>query len=241
MTATLITTGIDQVLAEPLPPGGWSIRFRSLNTGLHHQLYANGRLVDWTDIPTQRSFLLEDQVAPVAVRVAAVPADYREADLAEELPAEDRTPPWVHRARLVRSIASRPGDVVEILSDHATGQLSDTPLTDAEIWPAWAPRWAFGEDRFGEGGFGYDGAEAPGMGLGAFGAGPLGMGADLIDLAVPLQPEGTHQLVVRVRASDGQVTDSQTQYVDANPPPAPAPSLNVSAYDLQTQILTLEI
>ena len=105
----------------------------------------------------------------------------------------------------------------------------------------WVPRWAFGEDRFGEGGFGYDGASAPGLGLGAFGAGEFGMDADLIELDVALEPEGTHTIVLRTRSRDGQFSDSPAQYVNASLPPVPAAALTADAYDPQAQQLTLTV
>jgi len=241
MTATLITTGIDQVVAEPGPGSGWTVRFRSANAGLHHQLYVNGRLADWTDTPEQRRFLLEDPIAPLAVRVASVPASLEATDLGEQLPPGDYSPSWIHRIRVVRSISNSVGDVVEILGDHATGELSEAPLASTEIWPTWLLRWGFGEDGFGEGGFGYDGTEAPGMGAGAFGAGSFGMDTDLIALDVCLQEEGTHKIVVRTRSRDGQVMDAPVQYVSSALPPVLATGLAVNAYNSQTKQLTLQI
>jgi len=48
MSATIITDGIDSLSARPLDwPGGWEIAFRSIHAGMHHQLYANGALVEF--------------------------------------------------------------------------------------------------------------------------------------------------------------------------------------------------
>jgi hypothetical protein len=241
MDPTLITTGIDQLIAQPGPNRGWIVRFRSSNEGLRHQLYVNGRLADYTDLPEQRSFCLHSPNTPLAIRIAAVDTMHRATDMAEQLPPEDRDPSWVYRPRVVRSVANRPGEVVEMLDDHTTGELSDTPLATRVIWPAWMPRWAFGEDPFGEGGFGYDGVNAPGMGLGAFAAGPFGMDADLIDLEASLSEEGVHKLVHRARSREGLVTDSTPQHVTAALPAAPARSLTAVTYDDQTTELMLQI
>jgi hypothetical protein len=241
MSATLITSGIDQAVAEPGANGGWCARFRSSNVGLHHQLYVNGRLADYADLPEERSFFLNSAAAPLAVRIAAVEAIHRAASLAEQLAPEEQNPSWTYRPRVPRSIANRPGEVLEVLGDHTTGELSATPLATAKIWPAWVPRWAFGEDPFGEGGFGYDGINAPGMGVGAFGAGLFGMDADLISVEAYLQEEGTHKLVLRTRGRDGLLADSPPEYVTVALPAAPASSLTAAAYDHQTTELTLQI
>ena len=243
MTATLITTGIDYVIGEMGFDGVWLVRFRSTNAGLHHQLYINGRLSDWTDTPDHRRFFIDEPVvAPVSVCIAAVDAEYRMTDLSEQLPADDRDPSWVFRPQLVRSASGRSGDVVEVLGDHATGgDLSLAPLASADAWPVWIPRWQFGEDRFGQGGFGYDGNCAPGLGNGAFGAGMFGMNADLIALEAVLVEDGTHRIVLRSRAADGQVTDSDSIYIDADPPPDAAEGLTATNYNQQQKQLTLQI
>jgi len=241
MTAALTITGIDRIIAEPLDGPGWVVRFRSTHTGLHHQSYVNGRLADWTDFPRQRHFFVAAPSEAAEVLIAAVEARHRTTDLSDQLPVEDRNPAWVFRPRIVRSIAARPGDVLEVIGDHATGELSDAPLAAAEIWPAWARRWAFGEDRFGEGAFGYDGALATGMGSGAFGAGAFGMDADLIGVEVALAEAGTHQIVLRTRALDGQMTDADPVYVCSAAPPIPPAAITAVNYDPQTQQLTLQI
>ncbi len=243
MTATLITTGIEYVIGESRPSGGWTVRFRSANSDLHHQLYINGRLSAWTDTLGQRRFFFDEPIdAPVSVCIAAVDGAYRSTDLSGQLPADDRNPAWVFRPPLVRSVSSRSGDIVEILGDHATGgDLSETPLGSADAWPVWVPRWQFGEDRFGAGGFGYDGTYAPGLGQGAFGAGMFGMNADLIDLEAVLAEDGTHRVVLRSRGADGQITDSDSMYIVADPPPDAAEGLTATDYNQQQKQLTLQI
>ncbi len=243
MTATLITTGIEYVIGESRGEGGWVVRFGSTNAGLHHQLYVNGRLAAWTDTLGQRRFFLDEPVdAPVSVCIAALDAADRMTDLSGQLPTDDRDPTWVFRPQLVRSVSVRSGDVVEILGDHAAGgDLSETPLASACAWPMWVPRWRFGEDGFGQGGFGYDGHYAPGLGNGAFGAGMFGMNADLIGIEAVLTEEGTHRLVLRSRGADGQVTDSDSIYIVADPPPHAAEGLTAANYDHQQKLLTMQI
>lgn len=241
MTTTLITSGIDQVIAEPAGDWGWVIRFRSSNVALHHQLYVNGRLADWTDTPQQRYFVIPQPAAASSIRVAAVEPSARTTDLGEQLPVEECRPSWTYRPQVVRPVGAQRGEVLEVLSDHATGQLSDVPVASAEVSPAWLPRWAFGEDPFGQGGFGYDGSSALGLGRGAFGAGLFGMGADLIDVEAELWEEGTHEIVLRTRRPAGEVTDSDPTYLEVAPPPAPAQALTALGYDQQAQQLQLQI
>ena len=142
---------------------------------------------------------------------------------------------------MVRPANARPGEVLEILSDHATGQLSDAPVASAEISPAWVPAWAFGDDPFGQGGFGYDGVSAPGLGQGAFGGGLFGMEADLIDVEAELAEEGTHEIVLRTRRPSAEVADRDPIYLQVAPPPAPPGGLTPVSYDQQAQQLQLEI
>lgn len=212
MNITITTDGI--VIAPPVPlsGGGYRLAFTSPHTGMFHQLYLNGRLEAWTDLPAQREFLLDDDRRPARLLIAAVDELSRETDLAALLPA-DIIPPWVYRPRIVRSCDFRPGDVVEILDDHATGELSPVPLAREEAWPAYLPRWGFGQDYFAVGGFGYDGSAALGMGLGAFGLGMFGFDADLLDLQAILEEPGRHRVVVRIRRQSG-VSELSSAIVD---------------------------
>ncbi len=241
MTATMTTSGIDKLSVESLASFGWAIRFRSDNSGMHHQLYVNGRLADATDTPEQRCFICPDSPAPLGIRVVAVSAADRMADLAHELPAQDRCAGWIYRPRVLRSAPARDGERLEILTDHTSGQVSDVPLASAEVWPAWLPRWAFGQELFGLGGFGYGGCGAAGLGEAAFGAGPFGIEAGLMDVEAELLEEGTHQIVLRARRADGQQADSAPVHVNASPPPLAPSALEVVSYDQQTHQLELQI
>jgi hypothetical protein len=241
MTAAFTTDNIDRLQAVPLdPPRGWEVRFRSANAGLHHQLYVNGRLADFTDSPRQRTFLLPEQPAPARLCVAAVAAAERRTDFARWLPAE-AVPPWVFRADVIQDLKHPPGTRVELLTDHASGELDEAPLAVRDLWPASSPRWGFGESAFARGGFGYGGVGAPGLGRGAFGAGPFGMNAETVRLAAALAEPGTHRVVLRTVAPDGRTADADPIAFEASPPPAPATGLTAIAWDPQTQTLTLRI
>ena len=242
MTA-LTTDNIDRLAATPLTwpggMGGWEITFHSLNAGLCHQLYLNGRLADWTDTPAQRHFTIDGEVDPLEVAVAAVAPDDRATDLAELLPAGVGEPTWRYTATAVRHIRHRPGDSVAVMGDGATGQGPSQQLAALPIWPDWAPRWAFGEDAFGEGGFGYDGRRAPGLGMGLFGVGLFGLGVDGITIDAMLAEDGTHEIVLRTLAADGQYADGEAVSVTAATPPHAVSAVTVTDYDDATDTVTL--
>jgi hypothetical protein len=209
--------------------GRWLVSFRSTNAGLCHQLYVNGRLAHWTADAAQRSFLVPAPAHAVQAVVAAVSPEDRAADLSAQLPADQRRPGWIFRTHVTRGVALRRGDVLEVLSDHASGgQLAPTPLLRAAAWPA-------GLVHPDEGG-----AE-PGCGRGAFGAGRFGHDADLIELSCPLAESGTHRIVIRTRRGDGQSSDASPIYFHAAPPAQPPRSLSAVGYDGQADTLTLQI
>ena len=242
MSANFTTESIDQLRAARLDGlDGWEITFRSTNEGMHHQLYANGQLADWTDTTNQRRFFLSPDSGPREVLIAAVNTGYRTVDFSENFPAPIRQPSWVYRTSVVRPMGHSPADRLLLLSDHATGEMADEPLLTRDIYPQWVVRWAWGEDSFGLGGFGYGGINAPGLGRGTFGAGPFGMGGEVISISATLNEEGTHQLTLRAVDSEGQFADYQTQNVTAMPPPNPPAGLTPTEYDSQTNTLTLRI
>ncbi len=242
MSATFTTDNIDRLQATPLiPAGGWEITFHSLNDGLCHQLYINGRLADWTDAPAQRYFAVDAEIDPLEVTVAAVDPSRRGVDLASLLPAGAGSPTWRYTATVLRDIRHRPGDSVVIMGDGATGQGPSQQLASRQIWPDWAPRWAFGEDAFGMGGFGYDGYGAPGLGVGVFGLGAFGLGVEAITIDATLAETGLHEILLRTLAADGQYADGDAVYVQAAPPPPAVTGISVTDYDDSTVTLTLEI
>ncbi|MFB3894138.1 MAG: hypothetical protein ACE15C_19210 [Phycisphaerae bacterium] len=240
--STFTTDNIDRLRGEPLgTPGLWRITFRSANAGMHHQLYINGRLADWTDTPDQRSFILQAASAPRELLVAAVEACNRLADFSGSLEASRRRPAWAWRGWITRGPRYARGTRVAVLHDRATGVLDGTPADVRDIWPASAPRWMWGEDAFGLGGFGFDGRAAPGLGMGAFGAGMFGLDEALVGLEAEMCEDGVHQVVLRVIAADGSFADGAPQSFAASPPPAPAELLAAQAYDVGTDTLTLQI
>jgi len=242
MTATFITENIDCLLSAKLDwPRGWEITFRSGNSGLHHQLYVNGHLADVTDTTEQRRFFLPVDTSPREIAVVAVDSLHRKVDMSDQLPAAIRRPQWAYSASVVRSVAHNVGDRLSLHTDYATGQLDPQPLMVREIWPAWAPHWAWGEIAFGLGGFGFDGLRAPGLGKGAFGAASFGMDADTIPVYAALGEEGNHKIILRTITRDGRHIDMEAQDFAAAPPPSPLASIGVTGYDSVNHVLTLAI
>ncbi len=240
MTLTLITDNIDQLRATEAA-SGWMITFRSTNTGYHHQLYANGRLVDWTESLAQRTMYCDAAAYPYELIVAAVSSGDQTADLSDQLPQEPGTAAYVFEASVVRSPMHPRGSRLLVLGDRATGQLGSEPLKTYELLPDWLAKWGFGENPFGQTDLGHDSRGSLGYGMGGMGGGPFGVEAEIMNVSVPLAEEGTHQIVLRVLNPDGSYSDGPTQFVQSTPPPAPPISLYASDYDNSTQTLTLQI
>jgi hypothetical protein len=223
-----MTTGIDQVTAER-DGDGWLIRFRSVYAGSHHQLYANGQLLDVTPAPAERQFWVSEPAGPAELTIAAVSAADRFSDLSDQLPAGGNAEGWTFRKRVLRHPVHAAGTVVELLGDAATGEVSDVPLATAEVYPAWMNRWGFGQVGLGEGDFGVDGAGAPGL-AGAFGGGPFGADCQALTLSAVLPQEGLHLLRLRTRSPDEQCVDSPEEIFISQPPPPPPRGLTVQSY-----------
>lgn len=239
MTATFLLDDIYCLLATPLGAGGWQVTFRSGHDGLHHQLYVDGELVSFTDTPGQRWFDLDATAAPRQILIAAVDAEHRATDLACLLPPVMRRPAWIYRANVIPPPGGAAGDRLEVLGDHATGQIDSRPLASMTLQPQWSPRWGFGRGRFGIEAMGYDAVDAPGLGGGAFGAGMFGADAKLVSLAVPLPEEGVHQLLLRVVAANGGQTSGDPLTAVSHPPPPPPRSIAATNY--QAGVLTLAV
>ncbi len=235
MTAT--TDNIDRLVALPSDdPPGWTVRFRSTHAGRVHQLYANGRLVDWTDAPSERELFLPPDDAPREVVVAAVDPAERGVDYAGEL---DLACSWAFEASIVRDVAHAVGSRLEVLTDAASGALLPEPSAVLDLWPDAVRPWAWGQDAFARGAFGWDGVLALGLD-GAFGAGAFGTGAELIALSVPLTGPGEHRVVLRTVSPDGVSAEVEHAFTPAAPPPPPA-RVRATAYDDQARLLTLQI
>jgi len=240
MTA-FYTDNIDTLRATPLTNGsGWAITFRSSHVGYCHQLYVNGALVAWTDTPVGRRFVLDADYAPALIAIGAIAPASRTKDLSDQLPSGASTPSWIHEFRVLRELTHRAGDEVRILGDRATGEGATVSLGRVPLWPAWMPRWAFGEDPFGQGGFGYDGQRAAGL-RGLFGVGEFGFDLDAVSIPAPMPEEGTHELVPETIAADGQTAQGASITVEVTPPPRPVDALRVETYDVTSNTLTLNI
>jgi hypothetical protein len=242
MTETFTTEGIDKLAAWPLNgPGGWEASFRSTNEGMCHQLYVNGRLADWTDAPSQRRFVIDRQFSAVALTVVAVDPVMRSRDYSPQLPEIAGEPSWCYTATVFRDIKHGAADRAAIMGDRAGGEGITHVLASRELWPAWSPRWAFGEDVFALGGFGYDGYHAPGAGMGVFGIGPFGLDAEAMSISVILEEEGTHQVAVATVSADGQYAQGEADSVAAALPPRAVTAVAATDYDSVTDTLTLVI
>lgn len=239
---SITTDNIDRLCATQIDsPPGWEITFRSGNDELHHQVYVDGQLADWTDTVGQRSFILPPAAAPREIVIVAVPQSNRSVDNSNELPSQYSQPGWFYRTSLLNCPSHRTGTDLVVLGDHATGQLDEAPLLRRDIFPSSLPHWSWGDDAFGDGGFGYDGTGAPGLGIGAFAAGLFGIGARLLSVSVPLEEQGTHAVVLRTLTPDGQSDETDPEYIESSPPPSPPDALTATNYNNQTGTLTLSI
>jgi hypothetical protein len=237
MSDVFTTDNIDGLVARSLAYG-WEIAFRSTNAGMHHQLYVNGRLADWSDTTEQRSFLLPPVKGPCRIAIAAVDRRRRDMDMSgrnDDLPGP---PDWVCSVGVPRTSNLGLYDRVALLGDHATGEMDPTPLVIRDVRPNEVDLWGHGP--FGLEGSGMGGLGTPGFGAGAFGAGEFGFDADLIFLETVLNQSGLHHLLVRILGQDGGYADSEPFMIAAAPPPPAPTDLAATVYDAQTHTLTLE-
>ncbi|MBN1554233.1 MAG: hypothetical protein JXA11_05775 [Phycisphaerae bacterium] len=240
--SVLVTDNIDRLQLTALRrPLGWRVTFRSRNDGLMHQLYVNGRLADATDTTTQRFFEVSAQTWPMELAVAAVAGEFRFEDHYDELPATVAEPAWVYRPGVLRHVQHRPGDRIAVYHDSAGGTISDEAALSREIWPAGLPHWGWGRGGFGRGGFGVDADLAPGFGGGPFGLGPLGVDVENMNLALPLNHEGEHEIELRVVSAKGQTSAPVIDAFTAHPPPAPFQAITATNYDPGNQILSVTL
>ncbi len=242
MITHLIYDQIDRLVLTPLArPFSWLLRFRSGHAGLHHQLYINGRLADFSDSPAQRTFEMISTDYPQELAITAVSGRYRTVDLSAELPADVQNPPWVLRTKFPRDIEHQPGDRLAIFHDSASGLMSEAASLESEIWPPSVSHWGFGQNQFGWGGFGIDGTSAPGLGGGSFGLGPFGLGADILETNLAMTNEGEHNVEFRVIADNGEISSALTATLMSAPPPQPVENFSITSYDSQTSLLTLQL
>jgi hypothetical protein len=238
----LRTTDIHWLRLSPLPaPDLWRLMFHSAHTTLHHQLYVNGQLVDYTQRVEQRSFLVTQIGVPQELCVVAVPADRRTTDYRNELPEAQQSPPWIHHFRVARDLSHVPLAQLRVGHDHATGTIDPDTEQRAAIWLDASEHWGFGLGEFGAGGWGVDGDLARGLGLGEFGTGPFGFGGTSLTIELVLAEQGVHQIELTVETPDGATSPATLATVRAVPPPLPADSLLASLYDTSTETLTLVV
>ena len=241
MSATFITDNIHNLRVIALaPPRGWIVRFDSSNDTLHHQMYVNGELADFTDSIAQRRFHLDAEGFGQLVASAAVDAAHRMVDMSDRLGDAGR-PGWVYRTTVVRPALADRSARLELLGDRATGLIGQEPLASRKLSPAWLRRWGFGYQSFALGQLGYDGHGSPGAGRGGFGAGGFGFGAELLRIAYPANEPGTHQMRLRAASTISGQADGQIEQFDCTPPPAAPASITATAYDSQTETLTVQI
>ena len=242
MNPTLVTDNIDRLEASKLdPPRGWVVTFRSGNADSYHQMYVNGRLTDWTDTLSQRSFELDTESFPLEIVVAAVDRDHRADDLSDQLPSGLNQHAWFDQSTIVYRPEHQRETRIVVLGDHATGQIDTSPLILCDGRPEWLAQWGFGVGPFGSGGMGFDAEAGLGMGQGPFGAGGFGVEGETALLSAPLLEEGTHQVLLRVISESGDYTDGSIRNVSASPPPPPPASFKATNYDAPTNTLTLQI
>lgn len=231
---------IGGLTVRPLQAGGWEISFSSGYVGMHHQLYLNGTLADWTDTRGQRRFWLPPCDAPRDAAVVAVAPGDRMVDFSNDSGGMLSAPPWTARRVVVRSpSASRAAKVV--LLCRGPGSEQPTLLTQKEHWPAQSSRHGLGQDALGKGGFGYGGQAAPGLGKARFADGPFGFEQAVMVLEAALLQEGMNELTVGMIDVLGRQTFLPAQNVLSLPPPPPPDSLTIIGYDRQTLTLTLNI
>lgn len=234
-----IVDDIDILSADRDACGRFFLQFRSSHAERVHQLYANGRLVAWTDSPDDRAFVLAASESVRQCTVAAVSQCDRATDLSDLI--ESSTPSWIAERLYVRR-PEWPRDAwLQLLGDGAEGTIDAEPLAQSPAWSTEVPRWAWGEDGFGHGGFGYDGSAAPGFGKGAIGGGLFGFDERAVCLRAALGVDGTHQLATRLVRPDGSYRDGPIESLSVHPPPAELPALQLVDYDPATQRITLDI
>jgi len=233
--STIYTQDIT-VSCQPSGPDAWQIEFTSPHAGLCHQLYANGRLADWTDTPDARRLVFHALEEAAQLQVAAVePAD-RTRDLHAMLPPA-ALPSWVFRT-FVAPPAAAPADAVVCLLTDAGG--AETVLAERPAYPPNAPRMGMGLDAFGRSAHGYGAGLGAGLGNGVFGQSPMGMDRVGQELTAALTTEGLQHVRVSIRWPGGGV-DLPAQAMLTMLPPAPPQAITVVDVDTQTHTLTIEI
>jgi len=255
---TLVSSGIDKVIAFELPGGVWAdgmsvgaprVALVKWHSSLHdklYQVYVNGRYAGATIDSQQRQMIVQMPTsleAPVRIEVFAVEANQAKTDFSDEI---DLSPAQSGRVKiaLLRGQNLPIDSAAQIYFDNGTGEIDyENPLPNSpiQIWPAWQDKAGFGMSRFGASDFGYDSAAAVGFGKGSFGRGQFGLDADTIEwLSRPLQA-GVYKFAVKVTDNAGNESSSETGQITVIPAARPAEGVSISSFDKQTNQLVLEI
>jgi len=227
--------------------GAALVTWRSSQVGMFHQAYLNGRFAGATVDSEQRRLVVQ---APgsfqSAVRVTVIAVEPMDAhvDFAKELEHAVVSSGRV-RLTLLRSQTLPLGTTANIYGDNGTGQVDYTEpmnITPIPIWPCMQDKAGFGMAQLGMGDFGYDSAASIGFGKGALGHGQFGLDADAIEWISPMLPLGKYHFGVRITdASGNEGPAGETALITVVPAAQPAIELDVTAFDQQTNELTLRI
>jgi hypothetical protein len=228
------------------PSGAALVTWRSSHAQKLHQVYLDGRLAGVTLDNVQRQLVVQPPTSfESALRVEVVAVEPKDAhgDHADELdppPAGGRV-----RLSLLRSQTLLIGTRANVYFDNGGGQIDyEQPLNASPIaiWPCPQDKAGFGMAEFGASDFGYDSAASVGFGKGSFANGQFGLDADTIEWVSPLLPLGSYRFGVKIQDSRGnEGTASETDPIPVIPPARPAAALSITAFDLQTNQLTLSI
>jgi len=209
-----------------------------------HQVYVNGRLAGVTIEAQQHRLAVLTPVsfhAAARVEVVAVDPEDAHTDFAGWLdppPAQGRI-----RLTLLRSQTLPVGARANVYFDNGSGQIDyGKPLNASPIpiWPCWHDKAGFGTAQFGMSDFGYESAASIGFGKGSFGHGQFGLDADTIEWISPSLPLGRYRFGVKTLDAHGnESAASETAPISVAPAPRPAAALSVTAFDSQTNQLTL--
>jgi hypothetical protein len=219
----------------------------SSRTDMLYQVYLNGRFAGSTIDGEQRRLVVQSPNSPQsAVRVTVIgvePADAH-VDFADDL---EQVVPCSGRVRLtfLRSQGLPLDATANIYGDNGTGQIDYAAPINAvpiPIWPCRQDKAGFGMAQFGTGDFGYDAAASVGFGKGALGYGQLGLDADSLEWISPLLSFGEYRFGVRIAdASGNEGPATETAPITVTPAATPATGLEVAAFNLQTNELTLTV
>jgi hypothetical protein len=95
---------------------------------------------------------------------------------------------------------------------------------------------------FGTGDFGYDAAAGVGFAKGTFGQGPFGLDADSVEWIGPTLPLGEYCFGMKIFDEQGNESPaSEIAPIAIVPAARPAAGLEITAFDKQTNELTLRV